>query len=149
MTFSAFDDTIAPPGKHNVTVWGQWHPYALSNGEHWDDIREREGTKLGRGRRPGAPGLRGTVEHMHVQTPLDLERELGLRNGRSCTSRWRSTRCSCGGRCPSWRLPLAGVDGLYLCGRSTHPGAACSGRAGARRRAPPSPTGRPPPSRDS
>ncbi len=46
MTFSAFDDTIAPPGKHNVTVWGQWHPYALSNGEHWDDIREREGTKL-------------------------------------------------------------------------------------------------------
>ncbi|MDP9406800.1 MAG: NAD(P)/FAD-dependent oxidoreductase, partial [Actinomycetota bacterium] len=32
MTFSAFDDTIAPPGKHNVTVWGQWHPYELANG---------------------------------------------------------------------------------------------------------------------
>ncbi|MCU1595742.1 MAG: NAD(P)/FAD-dependent oxidoreductase [Frankiales bacterium] len=26
MTFSAFDDTLAPAGHHTVTVWGQWHP---------------------------------------------------------------------------------------------------------------------------
>ena len=32
MTFSAFDDTLAPAGKHNVTVWGQWHPYVLAGG---------------------------------------------------------------------------------------------------------------------
>jgi phytoene dehydrogenase-like protein len=77
MTFSAFDDTIAPAGKHNVTVWGQWHPYALSNGEDWDSIREREGTKLVEAVDRFAPGFSSTVEHMHVQTPLDLERELG------------------------------------------------------------------------
>ncbi len=79
MTFSAFDDTIAPPGKHNVTVWGQWHPYALSNGEDWDAIREREGTKLVEAVDRYAPGFASSVEQMHVQTPLDLERELGLR----------------------------------------------------------------------
>ncbi|MGH8930087.1 MAG: phytoene desaturase family protein, partial [Egibacteraceae bacterium] len=81
MTFSAFDDTIAPPGKHNVTIWGQWHPYELSNDERWDEIREREGTKLVEAIDAAAPGFAGAVEQMYVQTPLDLERELGLRRG--------------------------------------------------------------------
>ncbi|MEX0658172.1 MAG: NAD(P)/FAD-dependent oxidoreductase, partial [Egibacteraceae bacterium] len=81
MTFSAFDDTIAPPGKHNISVWGQWHPYELSNGERWDTIAEREGAKLIAAVDAVAPGFAAGVEHVHVQTPLDLERELGLRRG--------------------------------------------------------------------
>jgi phytoene dehydrogenase-like protein len=136
MTFSAFDDTIAPPGKHNVTVWGQWHPYELSNGERWDDIREREGTKLVEAVDRAAPGFASTVEHMHVQTPLDLERELGLRNGQVMHVEmafdqmfmWRPMPELAGYR-------LTGVDGLYLCGASTHPGGGvfgASGRSAAR-----------------
>ena len=46
MTFSAIDPSIAPPGRHNITAWAQWHPYGLSNGENWDSIRDREGEKL-------------------------------------------------------------------------------------------------------
>lgn len=136
MTFSAFDDTIAPPGKHNVTVWGQWHPYALSNGERWDDIGEREATKLVEAVDRAAPGFASSVEHMHVQTPLDLERELGLRNGQVMHVEmafdqmfmWRPMPELAG-----YRLP--GVAGLYLCGASTHPGGGvfgASGRSAAR-----------------
>jgi phytoene dehydrogenase-like protein len=136
MTFSAFDDTIAPPGRHNVTVWGQWHPYALSNGEDWDAIREREGTKLVEAVDRWAPGFSSTVEHMHVQTPLDLERELGLRDGQVMHVEmafdqmfmWRPTPELAGYRVP-------GVGGLYLCGASTHPGGGvfgASGRSAAR-----------------
>ena len=131
MTFSAFDDTIAPPGKHNVTVWGQWHPYELSNGEHWDAIAEREGTKLVEAVDRVAPGFAGSVEHMHVQTPLDLERELGLRNGQVMHVEmafdqmfmWRPMPELAGHRVP-------GVDGLYLCGASTHPGGGVFGASG-------------------
>ena len=136
MTFSAFDDTIAPAGKHNVTVWGQWHPYALSNGESWDDIAEREGTKLVEAVDRAAPGFASTVEHMHVQTPLELERELGLRSGQVMHVEmsfdqmfmWRPMPELAG-----YRLP--GLDGLYLCGASTHPGGGvfgASGRSAAR-----------------
>jgi phytoene dehydrogenase-like protein len=136
MTFSAFDDTIAPVGKHNVTVWGQWHPYELSNGESWDAIREREGTKLVEAVDRVAPGFAASVEHMHVQTPLDLERELGLRNGQVMHVEmafdqmfmWRPMPELAG-----YRLP--GVEGLYLCGASTHPGGGvfgASGRSAAR-----------------
>jgi len=131
MTFSAFDDTIAPPGKHNVTVWGQWHPYELSNGESWDAIREREGTKLVEAVDRVAPGFAAGVEHMHVQTPLDLERELGLRNGQVMHVEmafdqmfmWRPMPELAGHRVP-------GVAGLYLCGASTHPGGGVFGASG-------------------
>jgi phytoene dehydrogenase-like protein len=136
MTFSAFDDTLAPAGKHNITVWGQWHPYALSNGEDWDAIREREGTKLVEAVDRFAPGFASTVEQMHVQTPKDLERELGLRDGQVMHVEmafdqmfmWRPTPELAGYRVP-------GVDGLYLCGASTHPGGGvfgASGRSAAR-----------------
>ena len=131
MTFSAFDDTIAPAGKHNVTVWGQWHPYELSNGESWDGIREREGTKLVEAVDRAAPGFASSVEHMHVQTPLDLERELGLRSGQVMHVEmafdqmfmWRPMPELSGYTVPQ-------VPGLFLCGASTHPGGGVFGASG-------------------
>ncbi|MGH3664942.1 MAG: phytoene desaturase family protein [Egibacteraceae bacterium] len=135
MTFSAFDATIAPPGKHNVTVWGQWHPYELSTGEHWDAIAQREGHKLIAAVDRAAPGFADSVEQLHVQTPLDLERELGLRRGNVMHVEmgldqmfgWRPMPELSG-----YRTPLRG---LYLTGASTHPGGGvfgASGRSAAR-----------------
>ena len=65
--FSAFDDTIAPPGKHNVTVWGQWHPYELSTGERWDDIAGREADKIVAQVEAAAPGFTSSIEQVHVK----------------------------------------------------------------------------------
>lgn len=135
MTFSAVDDTIAPPGRHNVSVWGQWHPFRLSTGESWDDIGQREGQKLVEAVDAAAPGFAGTVEAMHVQTPVDLERELDLRHGNvmhvemvlDAMFGWRPLPELSG-----YRTPL---PGLYLTGASTHPGGGvfgASGRSAAR-----------------
>jgi phytoene dehydrogenase-like protein len=131
MTFSAFDDTLAPADRHNVTVWGQWHPYALSNGESWDSIGEREGTKLVEAVDRAAPGFAANVQQMYVQTPLDLERELGLRRGQvmhvemglDSMFLWRPMPKLAGYRVPS-------LQGLYLCGASTHPGGGVFGASG-------------------
>ena len=136
MTFSAFDDTLAPVGHHTVTVWGQWHPYTLSNGERWDAIAEREATKLVEAVDRVAPGFAGSVHDMHIQTPPDLERELGLRQGQVMHVEmgldqmfaWRPLPELAGYRVP-------GSEGLYLCGASTHPGGGvfgASGRSAAR-----------------
>ena len=135
MTFSAFDDTIAPPGKHNVTVWGQWHPYELAH-ERWDDIAEREGTKLVEAVDRYAPGFASSVEQMHVQTPLDLERELGLRQGQVMHVEMAFDQMFMWRPMPElaqYRVPQ--VPGLFLCGASTHPGGGvfgASGRSAAR-----------------
>jgi phytoene dehydrogenase-like protein len=131
MTFSAFDDTLAPAGRHNVSVWGQWHPYALASGERWDDVRQREGDKLVAAVERFAPGFAASVEQAHVQTPLDLERELGLRDGQVMHVEmaldqmflWRPAPGLAGYRVP-------GVGGVYLCGASTHPGGGVFGASG-------------------
>ena len=131
MTFSAFDDTIAPAGKHNITVWGQWHPYELSNGETWDGIREREGDKLVAAVERFAPGFASSVEQAYVQTPLDLERELGLRQGQVMHVEMSLDQMFCWRPMPELaghRVP--GVAGLYLCGASTHPGGGVFGASG-------------------
>jgi len=130
MTFSALDPSIAPPGRHNVTAWTQWHPYELSTGEHWDDIREREGDRVVAQVERFAPGFADTIEHVHVQTPLDLERELGLRRGNvmhvemglDSMFSYRPLPELAGYRTP--------VRGLFLTGASTHPGGGVFGASG-------------------
>lgn len=130
MAFSAIDPTIAPPGKHNVTVWGQWHPFELADGGSWDDIKEREGQKLIDAVDAMAPGFADSIEHVYVQTPLDLSRELNLVNGQVMHVEMSLDQMF------SWRpLPeLSGyrmpADGLYLTGASTHPGGGVFGASG-------------------
>ena len=130
MTFSALDPSIAPAGRHNITAWAQWHPYELSTGERWDDIAGREADKILAQVDKVAPGFTDSIEHMHVQTPLDLERELGLRRGN--VMHVEMGLDSMFGYRP---LPeLAGyrtpVRGLYLTGASTHPGGGVFGASG-------------------
>ena len=130
MTFSALDPSIAPPGRHNVTAWAQWHPYELSTGERWDDIAGREADRVVAQVERAAPGFADSIEHLHVQTPPDLERELGLRRGN--VMHVEMGLDSMFGYRP---LPeLAGyrtpVRGLFLTGASTHPGGGVFGASG-------------------
>ena len=135
MAHTALDPSVAPAGKHSVTVWGQWHPYELSDGRSWDDIGNAEGQRLVETLDRYAPGFSDSVEQLHVQTPLDLERELGLVRGNvmhlemslDAMFAWRPLP-----ELSRYRWPL---PGMYLCGASTHPGGGvfgASGRAAAR-----------------
>jgi phytoene dehydrogenase-like protein len=81
MCFSASDDTLAPPGRHVVTIWGQWYPYALADGADWDALAESEARRLIEAVDRYAPGFAGSVQRLYVQTPLELERELSLPRG--------------------------------------------------------------------
>ena len=135
MSFSAIDPSIAPPGRHNITAWAQWHPYALSNGENWDATAEREGEKIIAQVEKAAPGFTDTIEHVHVQTPLDLERELGLLRANVMHVEMGLDAMFMYRPLPELAGYRGGVDGLYLTGASTHPGGGvfgASGRSAAR-----------------
>lgn len=133
MTPTVADPTLAPAGRHVVTVWSQWAPYRLAEGT-WDGRREREADRLLASLERWAPGIGGSVLERHVQTPLDLERELDLRHGDvmhlamtiDALFRWRPL--------PGWQRRTP-IPGLVLAGASTHPGGGvwgASGRAAAR-----------------
>jgi phytoene dehydrogenase-like protein len=131
MCFSASDDTLAPPGQHVVTIWGQWYPYTLAAGADWDDLAENEARRLITAVDRHAPGFADSVQRLYVQTPLALERELSLPRGNvmhvemglASMFAFRPTPALSGYRVP-------GLSGLYLAGASTHPGGGVSGNSG-------------------
>jgi phytoene dehydrogenase-like protein len=131
MSFSASDDTLAPPGRHVVTIWGQWYPYALADGADWDDLAAGEARRLVDAVDRFAPGFAASVQDVHVQTPLALERELSLPRGNvmhvemglASMFAFRPTPALSGYTVP-------GLPGLYLAGASTHPGGGVSGNSG-------------------
>ena len=131
MSFSATDDTLAPPGQHVVTVWGQWYPYALADGADWDALAEAEGRRLVAAVDRFAPGFAESVQRLYVQTPLQLERELSLPRGN--VMHVEMGLASMFGFRPTPALSgytVPGLPGLYLAGASTHPGGGVSGNSG-------------------
>ncbi len=77
---SLSDPTLAPEGRHVMSVLVQWAPYRLGDGD-WEKEREGLGDLVLKTLEAYAPGLSGLVTARQVLTPLDLERDFGLTGG--------------------------------------------------------------------
>ncbi len=123
------DPSLAPAGKHVVTIGIRSQPYTLAD-DDWDTIRDAVADRLIKQLGEVMPNLPGSVLHREVLTPLDLERRLGLTGGHHMHGDMspdqlfflRPVRGSGG-----YRTPLRN---LYLCGAGTHPGGGVSGANG-------------------
>ena len=135
MTWTAVDPSLAPAGKHLLFAWAQYHPYALAGGVSWDAIRDREAERILAAVGRFAPNVPGCVEQVYVQTPADLEREIGLPGGNVMHLEMSLDQMFFFRPLPelsSYRTP---IRGLFLTGASTHPGGGvfgASGRSAAR-----------------
>jgi phytoene dehydrogenase-like protein len=130
MTPSAVDPTLAPPGKHLLYIWAQYHPYALAGGESWDNIREREADRLIETLAEYAPNVAGSMTHRYIQTPPDLERNVGLLRGNIMHIDMSLDQMFMFRPLPEVARYRTHVPGLYLTGASTHPGGGVSGASG-------------------
>ncbi len=129
MTFSALDETLAPPGKHVLFAWAQYHPYELAE-ENWDTIAEREADKIWEVVCRYAPNMRGKMIGRYIQTPLEIERKLALKRGNVMHVEMSMDQMFCFRPLPelsSYRTP---IKGLYLTGASMHPGGGVFGASG-------------------
>ena len=130
MTFSAVDDTLAPPGGEILWLWGQYFPYELSGPNTWDDIADTVANKLISQFERYAPGTRASIVGQLFQHPEWLERNLGLYHGNvmhleMSLDQMFSARPTMG--TSNYEGP---VDGLFLTGASTHPGGGIMGASG-------------------
>jgi phytoene dehydrogenase-like protein len=126
---SVVDPTVAPPGRHLMSIFVQYAPYRLAEG-HWDDVKEPFADRCLELLERHAPGFRASVLHREVLSPLDLERRFGLTGGNIFQgamglSQLFSMRPFPGAA--DYRTP---VPGLYLCGAATHPGGGVMGACG-------------------
>jgi len=129
MTPTATDPTLAPSGQHTVTVWAQWHPRQLRDGD-WDGRRDEVADGIVTAVDRWAPGFGQTVIDRFVQTPLDLERELGLLGGNIMHVETELDAMFSLRPLPGWAGYRAPYPGVYLCGASTHPGGGVWGASG-------------------
>ncbi len=130
MTPTATDPSLAPAGRHVVTVWTQWQPRHLRDGSSWDDVRDRETDRLIDAVDRHAPGFASSVVDTLLQTPADLERELGLHAGNVMHLEMTLDAMFALRPLPGWSSYRSPLPGLYLCGASTHPGGGVSGASG-------------------
>jgi phytoene dehydrogenase-like protein len=123
------DPSLAPEGKHVMSVHVQFAPYRL-NGD-WSTRREEfERSVIGLLEKY-APGLRGLILARQVITPVDLEQTYGLsgghiHHGEQTLDQFFTFRPLIGWA--QYRTPL---KRLYLCGAGTHPGGGLTGLNGA------------------
>ncbi|WP_075217591.1 phytoene desaturase family protein [Mongoliimonas terrestris] len=123
------DDTLAPPGKHVVNLFGGHAPYTLKGGD-WATERENFKKTVFDTIEAFAPGFSNDVIEAQLLVAPDIERIVALPqghifHGELSTDQLFFQRPVSG--YADYRTPIAG---LYVCGSSMHPGGGVSGIPG-------------------
>jgi phytoene dehydrogenase-like protein len=112
---TGYDPSAAPEGKHLMSVFGQYAPYALADGS-WDDQREGVAKQFVDLIARFAPDIGDCIEEAEVLGPPDIEAKVGLTGGHIFQGETMPDQM--------WEhrlTPRTPVPGFYLCGASTHP----------------------------
>ena len=123
------DDTLAPPGKHIVNVFGGHAPYALK-GESWDSAKPRLVKAALEVMDEMAPGFSSRIVGIDALVPTDLERIVGLPQGHIFHGELSADQLFWKRPAPGWADYRTPVAGLYQCASSSHPGGGVSGIPG-------------------
>ena len=126
---SMIDPGMAPPGKHVMSIFAQYAPYALNGG--WTDARrEAFGDAVVDTLAAYAPNIKSAILHRQVLTPADIERAVGLSEGNIFQGELTLQQMFFLRPVPGWAKYKTPIDGLYQCGSGTHPGGGVMGAPG-------------------
>ena len=126
---TSVDDTLAPPGKHILSMFVQYAPYKLAEG-NWDDSKETFADRCIEVLARYAPNVPRAIEHRQVLSPLDLERMFGITGGNIMQGAMGPHQLYCFRPVAGWADHRTPVRGLYLCGAASHPGGGVMGACG-------------------
>jgi phytoene dehydrogenase-like protein len=127
---SVNDPSLAPAGKHVMSIHVQFAPYKLKQGD-WTTRTNEFAENVFAQLEKYAPGFRDLIVAGNVITPRDLEETYGLsgghiHHGEQTIDQFFTFRPLIGWA--QYRTPL---KRLYLCGAGTHPGGGITGLPGA------------------
>jgi phytoene dehydrogenase-like protein len=126
---SMIDPNMAPPGKHVMSIFVQYAPYALNGG--WTDMkREAFGDAVVRTLARYAPNIESLILHRQVLTPHDIERITGLSEGNIFQGELALQQLFFLRPSPEWAKYRTPIRGYWQCGAGTHPGGGIMGASG-------------------
>jgi phytoene dehydrogenase-like protein len=126
---SVVDPTVAPPGRHLMSMFIQYAPYELRDGS-WDDQREAFADRCFNVLNEYAPNFKDAVLERQVLTPVDLERVFNLTGGNIFQGAMTPGQLFAFRPVPGYARYRTPIDGLYLCGAAAHPGGGVMGTPG-------------------
>jgi phytoene dehydrogenase-like protein len=126
---SMIDPSMAPPGKHVMSIFVQYAPYNLNGG--WNDAkREAFGDAVIDTVAQFAPNIKSAILHRQVITPADIERVTGLTEGNIFAGELALHQLFFFRPAPAWSRYRTPVRGYFQCGAGTHPGGGIMGASG-------------------
>lgn len=127
---TSVDQTIAPEGKHILSLFVQYAPYRLRGEQSWDDIKDAFADRCIARLAEYAPNVPAAIEHRQVLSPLDLERVYGLTGGNIFQGAMNLNQLHIMRPVPGWADHRTPIKGLYLAGAASHPGGGVMGACG-------------------
>src|ERR671927_91919 len=126
---SVVDSTVAPPGKHLMSMFVQYAPYELRDSS-WDEQREAFADRCFDLLNDYAPNFKDAVLDRQVLGPPDLERVFNLTGGNIFQGAMTPGQLFAFRPVPGYARYRTPVRGLYLCGAAAHPGGGVMGTPG-------------------
>jgi phytoene dehydrogenase-like protein len=128
---SAWDPTVAPPGKHWMSNFIQYCPPELADGPWTPEKRDQFGQTVIDKIERYSPGFKDLIVHMEVRTPHEIEQEVGLTEGNIFQGELTIDQLFFNRPFPGFAQYRMPVKNMYMCGSSTHPGGGVSSACGA------------------
>jgi phytoene dehydrogenase-like protein len=128
---SMTDPTMAPPGKHFMSVFVQYVPPKVHGKDWTDEQRDQFGETVLNQIEDYAPGFRNLIKHVEIRTPRDLEDDVGLTSGNIFQGELTMDQLLFNRPIPGYAQYRGPAKGLYMCGSSNHPGGGVMAAPGA------------------
>jgi len=126
---SLTDPTLAPEGKHVMSIYMQYAPYKLKG--DWESQRKALGQTVVQALAQYAPNLPELILTHQIITPHDLEEKYGLTGGQIFHGELALDQFFTMRPVLDWARYRTPIRNLFLCGSGTHPGAGLTGGSGA------------------
>ncbi len=126
---SVFDRTLAPPGKHVVSMFTQWVPHtyaATQDRTELDAYADRVIARVD----AVAPGFTDSILHRQVIGPYEMEHEYGLIGGNIFHGELSPDQMFHMRPAPGYADFRTPIDGLYQASSATHGGGGVTGIPG-------------------
>jgi phytoene dehydrogenase-like protein len=126
---TVFDRTLAPEGKHVMSLFTQWVPHEWSEEPHTDEL-EAYADRVVDSYTELAPNLKGAILHRQVIGPYEMEHEYGLIGGNIFHGELSLEQLFHMRPAPGYADYRSPIAGLYQASSATHGGGGVCGIPG-------------------
>ena len=124
------DPTMAPPGKHVMSIFVQWASYNMPKYGNRDQQRDAFGKAVLDTLYDYAPNVKNLILHKQVLTPWDIEQMTGLTQGNIFGGELTLDQLFFFRPVVGWADYRTPIKNYYQCGSGTHPGGGITGGPG-------------------